>query len=1094
PDYKSLTYDGMGRPLVQTTGGGGQTSLTYNEATLPFTIVSSVKLDSAHSVTGTTVYDGLGRTQQTQLNSDPAGADLIDIGYDAAGHQNSVSNPHRSGTAATDGVTQTQYDALGRVTQTTQPDGSVGRVLYSGNCTTATDEAGKSRKSCSDALGRLTSVFEDPAGLNYETDYQYDALGNLLRVDQKGSSPSDSTQWRSRTFTYDSLSRLLTAMNPESGTIGYQYDANGNLTQKTAPAENQTGSATVTTTYAYDALNRLTETSHSDGTPIVLYGYDETSGWGNALVNTIGRVSSATTFKNFGQPYIQGTVFSYDSMGRTINEWECIPSSCAPNFSTYHISAAYDLAGNMTSLTYPDTRVVGFRYNTANRLNQVQFTQYQGAAPPGGTFYYWNAPDANFSPNGTPLLVSLGNPTDENVALNNRLQLQQKSVVSSNLGAFANHVFNYGTSNNNGDLLGVADQISSAYTQTFTYDSLNRLATAGESRWGNSYVYDAWGNFTQQNVSSGSSFSHQFQADGNNRLVGYSYDAAGNLLNDKAHAYIYDGANRLVNVDSGTATYTYDSNGERVRKDTASGSTEYISFGGEIIAERNVSNGLWSDYIFANGKRIAMAYTYDNELHLHGVNCSSCGSQYADFLLPYAQGYNGYVIRSGDKLIFEQYQPTGVHGGMYISFTDGTGMLGQVNDSDGQPVANDGIENVTHFRTVDLSSFAGKTINLVSFHLDPSTAAGAWDLFFDSAVLTSADGSVRPFWTHEETVTLTPGATSGISGLSYEVRKSLGTIPILTTTFYHDDQIGSSRLMTDGFGMPVWQGTFLPYGEEYNSELTANHYKFTGKERDAETGLDYFGARYYSSGVGRFVTPDWAAKAANVPYAEFADPQSLNLYEYVRDIPTTKVDPDGHLVLQQDPQNQSSEQRRKEFDDQEQELEDKIRNFLEKLDNATSFRGWKTGAQIAAEKAAKEAQSRALWGILYPNLAYPEIQIGSVVPLGLGSAARATELADAMGKTKNFVTIAVTETKEGTTIVSSSENALRPAVRGLLREGEVAAEGPGHAEITGARTAEQMGLTPTGTAASRGICQGCWDYLKAAGIKALSALKDKVIP
>ncbi|HLJ85745.1 MAG TPA: RHS repeat-associated core domain-containing protein [Candidatus Angelobacter sp.] len=876
--------------LLNGSQAHGSTSFSYPDAV---TVQRIRARDASNNITDYTYFDGLGRTKQTRL-VDAAGDDFVDTTYDPRGRVATVSNPHRTAASSNNGLTQSQYDALGRLTQTTQPDGSVSSVLYTGSCATATDEASKSRKSCSDGLGRLTSVFEDPTGLNYETDYQYDALGNLLRVDQKGSSPADSTQWRTRLFTYDSLSRLLTASNPESGTIAYQYDANGNLTQKTAPAPNQTGSATVTTAYAYDHLNRLTETSHSDGTPITLYGYDETSGWGNTLANTIGRRSSATTFKSFGQPYIQGTVFSYDSLGRNVDEWECIPSSCTPNFSTYHMSASYDLAGNMTTLTYPDSRVVAFQYNAANRLNQVQFTQYQGAAAPGGTFYYWSVHDTDFSPDGTPLFVALGNPVSERVTLNNRLQLAQKTVVSSNLGTFANHTFNYGTSNNNGNLLSVADQISSAYTQTFTYDSLNRLATAGESRWGNSYVYDAWGNYLQQNTTSGSSFSHQFQADGNNRLVGYSYDAAGNMLNDKTHAYVFDGENRLLNVDSGAATYTYDADGERVRKDAASGSTEYVSFGGEIIAERNVGNGLWSDYVFANGKRIAMAYTFNNEMHLHGVNCSNCGSQYADFLLPYSQGYNGYVIQSGDKLIFEQYQPTGVHGGMYISFTDGTGMLGQVNDSDGQPVADDGIQNTTHFRTVDLSSFAGKTINLVSFHLDPSTAAGAWDLFFDSAVITSADGSVRPLWTHEETVTLTPGATSGISGLSYEVRKSIGTLPIVTTTFYDDDQIGSSRLMTDGFGMPVWQGTFLPYGEEYNPELTANHYKFTGKERDTETNLDYFGARYYSSGLGRWLTPDWAANAVDVPYAEFADPQSLNQYTYVRNIPTVNIDPDGH--------------------------------------------------------------------------------------------------------------------------------------------------------------------------------------------------------
>jgi RHS repeat-associated protein len=86
----------------------------------------------------------------------------------------------------------------------------------------------------------------------------------------------------------------------------------------------------------------------------------------------------------------------------------------------------------------------------------------------------------------------------------------------------------------------------------------------------------------------------------------------------------------------------------------------------------------------------------------------------------------------------------------------------------------------------------------------------------------------------------------------------------------------------------------LPYGEEYNPQITTNNYKFTGKERDAETGLDYFGARYYGNALGRFLTPDWAAKATGVPYADFGDPQSLNLYSYVRNNPLARIDPDGH--------------------------------------------------------------------------------------------------------------------------------------------------------------------------------------------------------
>src|SRR5439155_4470488 len=75
------------------------------------------------------------------------------------------------------------------------------------------DEAGNKRTSQSDALGRMTAVWEDPSGLNYETDYAYDTLDNLTKVTQMGGAASSS--WRTRTFTYDSLSRLKCAANPE---------------------------------------------------------------------------------------------------------------------------------------------------------------------------------------------------------------------------------------------------------------------------------------------------------------------------------------------------------------------------------------------------------------------------------------------------------------------------------------------------------------------------------------------------------------------------------------------------------------------------------------------------------------------------------------------------------------------------------------------------------------------------------------------------------------------------------------------------------------------------------------------------------------
>ncbi len=94
---------------------------------------------------------------------------------------------------------------------------------------------------------------------------------------------------------------------------------------------------------------------------------------------------------------------------------------------------------------------------------------------------------------------------------------------------------------------------------------------------------------------------------------------------------------------------------------------------------------------------------------------------------------------------------------------------------------------------------------------------------------------------------------------------------------------------------------YLPYGEllSYGGSVPCNNtqsttHKFTSKERDAESNLDYFGARYYSSTLGRFVTSDWAMKPEAVPYADFTDPQMLNLYSYVRSNPLGRMDQDGH--------------------------------------------------------------------------------------------------------------------------------------------------------------------------------------------------------
>jgi RHS repeat-associated protein len=126
------------------------------------------------------------------------------------------------------------------------------------------------------------------------------------------------------------------------------------------------------------------------------------------------------------------------------------------------------------------------------------------------------------------------------------------------------------------------------------------------------------------------------------------------------------------------------------------------------------------------------------------------------------------------------------------------------------------------------------------------------------------------------------------------------------------DPLGTKRVQANALGQTDEQCTSLPFGNDINNPPNlagtsctfvanslstaddATEHHFTQKERDTETGNDYFFARYYSSALGRFTTPDWSAKVEPVPYAVMGDPQSLNLYAYVRNNPLSRVDLDGH--------------------------------------------------------------------------------------------------------------------------------------------------------------------------------------------------------
>jgi RHS repeat-associated protein len=163
---------------------------------------------------------------------------------------------------------------------------------------------------------------------------------------------------------------------------------------------------------------------------------------------------------------------------------------------------------------------------------------------------------------------------------------------------------------------------------------------------------------------------------------------------------------------------------------------------------------------------------------------------------------------------------------------------------------------------------------------------------------TSTGAAVKRYWSMgSNTLAEGDGAGNLTAEYIYFGGKRIARIdlPANTVHYYLSDHLGSTSIVVSSAGTVEEESDYYPFGTEVIvTGPGANELKFTGKRRDTESQLDYFGARSYSNACGRFLTPDWSARATAVAYADLADPQSLNLYSYVRNRPIFMADIDGH--------------------------------------------------------------------------------------------------------------------------------------------------------------------------------------------------------
>ena len=362
--------------------------------------------------------------------------------------------------------------------------------------------------------------------MNYVTYYTYNALNQLT-----GTSMTRGAVTQTRTFSFNGRD-MVSATNPENGTVTYAYDAVHRVTSR-VDAKGQE------TQYDYDSYGRQTQVRHyptsgtEDLTQRASYYYDGNDPCGSTTpTNGAGRLTAVSyslgsnlSLQNNGIFDNYCYSYGYSGPGRITSEQMKVGSGNA-NWSgvgrlTMASSYQWDNEGRMTSQQYPTVwlpqntgpttlQTAGYQYDANGRMNTMTWDAGYGPT----TFA-----TATYGTSGEMLSLSYGAGTEYRT-YNSLLQLTNQS-----LSGYMNMTYNYPATGNNGRIAGSVDAVAGE-TTTYSYDGVSRLTGASNSLWSATYGYDGFGNLTSKSGTGGApSMTAAFDA--GSHQVGSSYDANG---------------------------------------------------------------------------------------------------------------------------------------------------------------------------------------------------------------------------------------------------------------------------------------------------------------------------------------------------------------------------------------------------------------------------------------------------------------------------------------------------------------------------------------------------------------------------------------
>ena len=634
------------------------------------------------------------------------------------------------------------------------------------------------------------------------------------------------------TYTYDLLGRMIKRVHPDAGTTKFKYDLASNLIEKQT-ANLAPSNAAIQYIYKFSRLMKIRYPLHPENN--VTYSYDAA---GRIAVRQDGTGSEE---------------FLYDKLGNLAQSLRRIVIPTENNAYMFLTCFTYDSFGRMKSIRYPDGELVQYAYTTGGLLKSV-IGQKQGA-----TMKYLS--DRKYDAQGRVVEQTYGN----NVQTQHVYDPQRQWL--SHLSTFSNYTqdwlqditYKYDAAGNITDIDQSAPPVSNGlggkYDNHYQYNKQYRLIASkgsGDFTYSFSANYSPTGRFGQKYTATNaftsdllfgydkSRLTHQPRTvyDSDNGTMNHFWDANGNLAqiidckHDAARLHEWDEENRLRFVlgEKYAGYYGYDANGERVYKLTGSSSMDDVN-----------SGSIKAQAIFDD------AVLYPNP-----------------YIVVTPKGYTKHYYAGTERLA------TAIGGGGFLNLQTPIVPLTSQHDMDIVKSFLDYYLNEDPFNYQQIISKSEPTEDILGNEKpDLEYQCKPTELVMVD-ILNPQDILLKSISINEQN-----------NGPDKEVY------------FYHGDHLGSANWITDADGKPIQYIHYAPYGELIANQQTIGYderFKFTGKERDWETGYDMFGARYLWSDAGIFISPD--------PLSD-KDP-GISSYAYCGWNPIKYIDPDGrekHIFL-----------------------------------------------------------------------------------------------------------------------------------------------------------------------------------------------------